>query len=162
MNDSNDGRRNYFKQLVDDIDINADLNLQLQGITKAFSDSNDWRFSFIKTNGVMDYMGYGMFRVKDNRTLLVPGKFQNGKRNAEYRTYALYCILKEEGYSGLDEYIYGESSAVMGISLRSGKIEVLSKSETEEVSCIVNKKVVKYVNTIQEMHNFLDEVLDRV
>lgn len=158
LNSDNGDKRNFFKLLLDALDINKDLNSQLNTIIKSFTDTNASKYIYIRIDGVMDYMKKGMFRCNwwaPNRTLLVPGQMQNGKWNAEDRTYAIYCMLNDEGYPRLDPYEYGWSYADIGVSVQSGKIKVISNKDDAELLCLHDGKEAGKVKTFQEGYDFI-------
>jgi hypothetical protein len=116
-------RRAWFGELLDEIDFSINVKPQLQQIIQtAQIDKSDWRYHFIKTEGVMAFFdntanSFSMFQEKDGSIILVPGSGTNGKNMVEYKTYALYCILKNQGQD--IEYERGHSINEMRVTAKS-------------------------------------------
>lgn len=89
----NNKKRDYVKELLDDIDI-KNIHKCLENIISK-STVSDWRKYFIITPGVMQGCGSGRYirKESDNDILLLNASTTSGY-NKEYYAYALYCELK--------------------------------------------------------------------
>lgn len=86
-------KRDYIKELLDDIDI-KNINNSLQDIINK-STVNDWRKYFIKNPSVIAGCSSGKYiRKESNNDILLLNSSTTSGYNKEYYSYALFCELR--------------------------------------------------------------------
>ncbi len=81
--------------------------------------------------------------------------YYTSSRRGKLSGFASYCILQEEDCEILDNYIFGESSADMGVSLKSGEIKILSKHDVPELIGLINDEETSKMMELQDAYDFI-------
>ncbi|NLN24426.1 MAG: hypothetical protein GX163_01945 [Bacteroidetes bacterium] len=156
--DSKSGKRGYFKDLPDNIKLKNGIVEQLRQFIDDFSLQDDWRYHFIKTDEVMAFMGYGMFKDREwnTRILLIPNRYVNGRGNAEYRTYSLFCILKANGICSEGDYQFNVSSGEMYFCIPQKDIKVVSRDGNSQLLFFQGDIQIAECGTVEEVLSLIE------
>lgn len=79
-------KRDILKKLLED-------DRDLQKIIDEFTDTNDWRYGFIKYSKILEYCKKYQIRMKDEHDILLLSKERTSGLHAEYYTYSLYLEM---------------------------------------------------------------------
>lgn len=91
LRDSNEGRRDFIKEVFDDKNFNTkNLEEGLQNIINNFAES-DWRYHFIQQKEIIEYLGFYKFiRWESENEIFLIKKQRLSGEHAEYFSYAFY------------------------------------------------------------------------
>lgn len=96
LRDGNEERRNFVKQLLDDISIDT-LENDLLAVINAY-DEDEWLWYVVKRPGIIEACGWKKYiRYYDENNILLLDSSTTSGYHKEYHSYALYLKLIELG-----------------------------------------------------------------
>lgn len=106
----NNEKREVLKKLVDRVSV-SNLTNELQKITKAFSDKNDWRYYFVRQFDMIGVCGeQKLIRKNNDNDILLLKKTATYGEHREYYSYSLFVELKDK--HSLDKDLYKAQNTV--------------------------------------------------
>lgn len=181
LRDDNSGKRNYLKELMDDITTDKPVKEQLQEIIdrKSFDESERWKQYFVKMpeildcvsgkeSGKRDPMGKWVFEVSQryirrnsNDDILLLTRSQTSSINRELYSYVLFLEARKKG---LNVFYYADCTD------NAEKYAYYNNKQNERIQIVYKHKedvgyayiVTKNDNIELIYYNTLEQILDYV
>ena len=187
LRDDNGGKRNYLKELMDDITLDDPIVEQLQGIIdrKSFDDEERWKKYFIKLPEILDCVYTNDDSKKDpqgNWVFAIPQRFirrntaddillltrtQTNSINRELYSYVLFLKAREKGLKvnynadftdNAEKYAYYDNK-------QGDQIQIIYKHKDEAGYVYIAKKTddteVIYYDTLELMLDYIEKTVKK-
>ena len=154
LRDNNENRKTV-KLLLDSINLQT-LQKELQNIIDNFSNSNDWRYYFIKYPEIIKSCGaHKLIRCNDDFDILLLGSSTTSGYHKEYFSYALYLKLENI----VKNIVYNsEKSREVEKTFTIGEGEItISFVNAKYKLLVINSDEVQYFDTQEEVIEFLSK-----
>lgn len=133
LRDSNNGKREFVKTLFDKLLGTENIEEVLDSIIST-SDISDWRKYFVQRRGCIHVCGKEhLFRVgydNDYTDILLLEKRQTNGKHREYYSFALFCLLEEQGNNV--EYLTSNSIDYWKNIAKINNTEIVIKWQSKE------------------------------
>ena len=182
LRDNNNGKRNYFKQLLDSISENtgiSEIKNELENIIKNFCDNDkeSWKYYFVSMPEILDslenskntdpagefiFSNNGRFiNMKNSNEILLCTSKSTRSINREYYSYVLYLKAKKLNYNVYYHKDFRESSEkyLVYTNRNNKEINILySKDYVDNNYKYLIRKNGEIINCNQDINYILDYI----